>query len=188
MMTGRRIVFIGVVASLALAFALAAPVEPYDSQTMSLLSAAGAAVEARQAPDVELAGADGRRLRLSDLRGDLVYLNFWGVYCDTCKAELPSLKWFADEFGGRLRVLTVAVDDDPALPFQFLAQEYPEGVAFTVLNDPGSRLAGQFGTVAVPETYIIDPEGEIVARLIGQHDFTSREHQRLAQHLLSTMR
>jgi thiol-disulfide isomerase/thioredoxin len=188
MMSPRRLVLLAAVASLGLGFALTLPVEPYDSETMSLLNAAGAAVEARTAPDVELTGADGSRLRLSDLRGDVVYLNFWGVFCDTCKAELPSLKRFADEYGDRVRILTVAVDDDPSLPFQFLSQQYPGGVAFTVLNDPGSPLAGRFGTVAVPETYIINPEGEIMARLIGQVDFTSPEQQRLADHLIATAR
>jgi peroxiredoxin len=117
----------------------------------------------RAAPDFVLAGPDGKTVRLSDLQGRPVVINFWATWCDSCRADLVALANAVDAHpDGALKVLAVNQQDagDQADAF---AQDY--SLPFTVLLDSSGevsrtwRLDGPTG--GLPSTYFIDSRGVV---------------------------
>jgi cytochrome c biogenesis protein CcmG/thiol:disulfide interchange protein DsbE len=159
------------------------PPEPFDELTRNALKDTGAVIENRPAPNFELLERTGQRISLQQLNNNLLYLNFWASWCESCRDEMPSLHTFADEYGERMSVVAVSIDESAADALNFL-QRHPAGDRVRILLDPGAEVAHQYGTLAIPETYIIDTSGTILARLVGPQDFTSDSHRRLVEHLL----
>lgn len=117
------------------------------------------------APDFVLETLAGERVILSELRGQGVVLNFWASWCDPCRDEAPLLeRAWRTEAGRGIVVLGVAHLDQRPAALRFLETfdlTYPNG------RDQGGTIAELYGIRGVPETYFIDPEGMIAARLIG---------------------
>jgi peroxiredoxin len=102
---------------------------------------------------------------LTDLRGQVVVLNFWASWCPPCVAEMPSLERLHRQFEGRgLMVLGISVDEDLNAYESFLRGQ---GITFPNYRDPDRRISSLYGTFMYPETYIIDTEGKLVRKVIG---------------------
>jgi cytochrome c biogenesis protein CcmG/thiol:disulfide interchange protein DsbE len=113
------------------------------------------------APDVALPRLDGSGTRsLADYRGRVVFLNFWASWCDPCRAESPVLESFQKQLGDRGTVLGVTYKDYAPKSIRF-ARQY--GLTYPSLRDDKLQLAPKYGTVALPETFVIDRQGGIVA-------------------------
>jgi cytochrome c biogenesis protein CcmG/thiol:disulfide interchange protein DsbE len=122
---------------------------------------------------------NGRPSHLSDFRGKVVVLNFWGSWCGPCVEEIPSLVALNKRIASRNAVvLGVAADPDQAALANFM---HEHGVNFLVYRDPGtgedhrSPIAYNYGTSMYPETYIIDRKGKILRKIIGPQDWNSPE-------------
>jgi cytochrome c biogenesis protein CcmG/thiol:disulfide interchange protein DsbE len=115
----------------------------------------------RALPRLETAGAGS----LADYRGKVVFLNFWASWCDPCREEVPLLTRFQKKLGDRGTVLGVTYKDDPEASRSF-AQEY--GVNYPSLRDSKLELAPEYGTRALPETFVVDAKGRLVAVSRGQ--------------------
>ena len=120
----------------------------------------------RPAPDFTLTAMDGKRVGLSGYRGNVVLLDFWATWCAPCKEEIPHFIDMQNRYGPRgLQVIGISMDDDekPVRDFQQqFKMNYPVAVGT-------SQLAEQYGGVlGLPITFVIDPEGRIVSRHIGQ--------------------
>jgi len=116
---------------------------------------------------------DGKPTRLSDLRGNVVLLNFWATWCPPCVDEAPSLNALQRRIaplGGT--VLGVSLDEDQTAYENFL-KTYALG--FPNYRDPSKRIALAYGTTMYPETYVIDRRGRIDRKIIGPQDWTSPE-------------
>lgn len=112
-----------------------------------------------RAPDFQAQDHTGKMVKLSDFRGKVVLLRFWGSWCETCKAEQPSLEDLAGSVDD-LVVLAVASDTD----WEGIRKKLAGGSATTVLLDPPGDgaigpVATAYGVSAVPESFIIDREG-----------------------------
>jgi len=108
---------------------------------------------------------NGRAMRLADLRGQVVLLNFWATWCPPCVAEMPSLERLHQRLGPRgLTVLGVSVDTDRAAYENFL-RDYK--ITFPNVRDPDRRISALYGTFMYPETYIVDRQGRLVRKVIG---------------------
>ncbi len=103
---------------------------------------------------------DRRPLRLRDLRGRVVLLDFWAVDCPPCRVEMPRLQALYRRYAGQgLRVVGVTqMDPKPAAARRALHQL---GVTYPVLLDPGERIGRQYRLEAHPTTVLIDRQGVV---------------------------
>jgi cytochrome c-type biogenesis protein len=120
---------------------------------------------AEPAPDVELKTTDGKPLKLSDLRGQVVLLNFWATWCVPCRSEIPGLNEMQRDLAGRgFKVLGVSTSDSADL-----VREYQKDVKqdYTVaIGDDG--VASKYAVGVLPTTFVIDREGRIRHKVIGE--------------------
>lgn len=141
---------------------------------LPLLALAGCSRRAqagRPAPDFHLTLHDGRPVSLASYRGRVVLLNFWASWCPPCVQETPALNALAQEFPkGNVVVLGVSIDEDPVAYRTFLANFH---IAFPTARDPSQALMHRYGTVQIPETYIIAPDGRIARKLVSAADWTA---------------
>lgn len=118
------------------------------------------------APDFTLESLDGRNLRLSDLRGKAVLLNFWATWCAPCKIEMP---WFVElqrQYASQgLQIVGVAMDDSGKDDIAKFAKDM--GVNYPVLLGKEAVGDAYGGVPALPESFFIGRDGKIVDRIIG---------------------
>lgn len=140
----------------------------------------------RPAPDWTLQSLDGTPVPLASLRGKVVFLNFWASWCAPCREEMPSMEKLARKYQGRDLVMIAATqDDDMAALNAFLKRFMPEGQpVMQIVHDPGGEVAKAYGTQLLPETYIINREGQVVARFVNKYDWVRPEVDRLIERLL----
>jgi peroxiredoxin len=113
----------------------------------------------QSAPDFALRGTSGSNFRLSEQRGDVVLLVFWGSRCGQCGAQLASLSRIVDTYrSAGLAALAVNVDDDQVAAAEF-ALAHP--VTFPVLLDPLKAIARQYRVDNLPMLLLVDRAGVI---------------------------
>jgi peroxiredoxin len=118
-----------------------------------------------RAPDFALADWDGKTVRLGDLRGKTVCVDFWASWCATCTTALPALDAVARRYrGAAVQFLAVNVDRDLGKASAFLELHLPSPT-LRLLRDPSAELLSRFGAPAMPSLYLIDANG--VVRLVG---------------------
>ena len=130
--------------------------------------------EAFIAPEFELPTLQGGKIKLSDYRGKVLFINFWATWCATCKVEMPSMEKLYQRFREYdFEMLTISVDKDLSLISPFI-KEYD--LSFPVLLDPDSKVAKRdYKTTGVPETFVVDKNGIIVHKAIGPRDWANDE-------------
>lgn len=122
----------------------------------------------RVAPSFELPSIKGDAQRLSDFQGKYVLVNFWAVWCAPCRKEMPSMQRVYRQLAGE-RFDLVAIHAGPSVAN---AKQYAEklGLEFPVLVDVEMDL-GSWQVQGLPTTFLVDPEGQIVAEAIGERDW-----------------
>ena len=136
-------------------------------------SSLDAQVKAGQLPpapgaDVKLQRLDGNgSVSLAQLRGKNVVLNFWASWCEPCRAEAPVLIKAQKQLGTRGTVLGASYKD---FADESRAFERRYGINYPTVRDDELKLAPLFGTTKLPETFVIDAKGRVVAIGRGQLD------------------
>src|SRR5579875_3828801 len=128
---------------------------------------------------------NGRLVTLADLRGKAVFLNVWATYCGPCREEMPSIETLYDEFKNNKDFVILAVSQDTR--GREAVEPYVEqnGYHFEVLLDPENKVGEAYDVGGVPETFIIDRDGRIVAHHMGAFDWSSAEFRAALQNLLN---
>ena len=129
--------------------------------TMLWLIVAGSAVggDNPPAPDFTLTDANGQSVTLSDLRGQVIMINFWASWCGPCRQEMPLLEQIHQRYEPLgFTLLGVNVEENPADGQAFL-KERP--VSFPVLYDPENGISKLHDVVAMPSTVLIDRQGNV---------------------------
>jgi cytochrome c biogenesis protein CcmG/thiol:disulfide interchange protein DsbE len=117
------------------------------------------------APDFTFTTFDGQQVTLADLKGKGVVVNFWASWCDPCRDEAALLEtaWQREQGNDIVFVGLDYLDQEPSAK-AYLA-EY--GISYPNGPDLQSQAARRYGVKGVPETYFVNPEGEIVQAVIG---------------------
>ena len=124
-----------------------------------LLSQLAFAADSTPAPDFTLKSTGGNNLRLSEMRGQVVLVNFWASWCGPCRQEMPLLDELQSKYSKLgFTVLGVNVDKDPAKADKIL-KDIP--VTFPVLYDSEGTVSKQYNVSAMPTTIIIDRDGNM---------------------------
>lgn len=128
-------------------------------------------VRPKLAPDVSFSTIAGEPLSTAGLRGKVVLVNFWATSCVTCVNEMPKLVATYRKHQARgFETVAVAMRYDP--PNYVLAYAERAALPFKVALDPRGETAQRFGGVALtPTTFVIDRQGRIIKRYVGEPDF-----------------
>jgi thiol-disulfide isomerase/thioredoxin len=166
----RRLVLILIVAALAVLFYARSRSNKNGGQpgtpgtSLSFGNEVGAS-----APEFELPVIDsnGKTLKLSDLKGKAVLLNFWATYCVPCKTEMPWLVKMQQQYGPQgLQIVGVTKDGDS----EKTALEFTKkmGINYPVLAG-SEKVEDSYGGInGLPTTFFIDRSGKVVVRRLGQ--------------------
>jgi len=124
----------------------------------------------RVAPDFTV--SDGATtVHLASYRGRVVLLNFWATWCPPCIQEMPALIQLHHEHP-ELAIVAVSIDEDPEAYSRFLLRRH---VDLITVRDPAQKAAQLFHTDGWPETYIIDRNGVIRRKIVGDPDWSNPE-------------
>lgn len=145
------IVGLGVLALLALAF---------------LSPSGGRPRQGDPAPDFAVVLFDGSEVSLSDLRGQVVVLNFWASWCTPCRREAPELQAVWEMYEGKGVVFLGLSYKDAKDASRAFIEEF--GITYPNGADPRGKISRTYGLIAVPETFVIDAEGKVAWFHIGE--------------------
>jgi len=126
----------------------------------------------RLAPEFSLQDGQGK-ISLRQFRGQVVVLNFWASWCPPCIDETPSLVTMQQRLKAKgITVVGVSSDEDEQAYRRFV-QEY--GINFPTVRDPSEKVEHLYGTVKIPETYIIDRNGVLRRKFVSEVNWNSPE-------------
>jgi peroxiredoxin len=120
---------------------------------------ASATAPATAAPDFKLPARDGGQVQLSELKGQVVMINFWASWCGPCRQEMPLLEQIQAKYEPLgFTLLGVNVEPDSAEAEKWLKNVR---VSFPILFDRQNAVSAQFGVEAMPSSVLIDREGHV---------------------------
>ena len=136
-----------------------------------------------KAPDTKFLLLDGTTRTTADLRGKVTLVNFWATSCTTCVAEMPMIVQTHEKYRSRgYETVAVAMSYDP--PAYVVNFVQTRKLPFLVAIDNTGSAAKAWGDVSVtPTTYLVDKQGMIVKRFVGQPNF--EELHKLIERLLA---
>jgi thiol-disulfide isomerase/thioredoxin len=116
--------------------------------------------------------SDGvRSVDLGKLRGQVVVLNFWATWCVPCVEELPSLAELHRKMP-QVAIVAISGDEDASVYQQFLVYYH---VDFLTVRDSSGRIPKMYGTIKIPETYVIDRRGILRRKFVSAQNWASPE-------------
>jgi cytochrome c biogenesis protein CcmG/thiol:disulfide interchange protein DsbE len=134
--------------------------------------------------DFKLPDLQGNTVRLSDLRGKVVLLNFWATWCVPCRTEMPSMQALYEDYRDQgFTILAISSDvqgEEVVAPF---VAEY--GLTFPVLLDLENVVGTRLRVQGIPMGYLLDKHGRIAGTEIGAKNWHSATMQRLLDRLLA---
>lgn len=126
------------------------------------------------APDFTVVDIDGNEVKLSDMRGKPVIVNFWASWCGPCKSEMPDFEEAYKKYGDEICFMMVNMTDGSSetvsTASKFIASK---GYSFPVYYDTKTEAAIAYGVYSIPATYFIDSEGRGIAYAAGAIDSTA---------------
>jgi peroxiredoxin len=138
------------------------------------------------AADFKLQSLSGKQVTLSSLRGKVVFLNVWATWCGPCREEMPSMETLYEHFKDRPDFVILAVSQDRkgrAAVQPFVERNH---LHFDVLLDPDNVVGDAYNVSGVPETFIIDRKGRIVAHHMGAFDWSQTDVRQALNELLDS--
>ncbi len=134
--------------------------------------------------DVPFTAEDGSEMTLAAYEGKYVVLNFWATWCAPCRKEMPMLSAMQAELGGdTFEVVTIATGRNPRPAMErFFAEIEVDNLPLH--TDARQSLARSLGILGLPITLILNPEGQEIARLQGDADWSSDSAYAIIEALL----
>ncbi|MEW5740719.1 MAG: TlpA disulfide reductase family protein [Myxococcota bacterium] len=122
-------------------------------------------------PNFELPRLTGGTVRLMDLRGKVVVIDFWATWCPPCRAEMPWLVRMAQRLESQGVAFVAISEDDPPGQIPLVTEfsrQVPGLERFAVLGDP--EIEARYGVTSLPTLFIVDRQGRLVTRVTGAAD------------------
>ena len=132
------------------------------------------------APEFAVKDESGKELKLSDYRGNVVFLNFWYTTCTPCIKEMPDMELVNRAFKDRkFKMVPISVDTD----FEDVKKFYQDYKLTTMpmYLDPGKQVASRYNVYKFPETYIIDGNGIVLKHYIGERIWSNATYMSLIE-------
>ncbi len=131
----------------------------------------------KQAPELTFNTIEGKKITMSSLKGQIVLVNFWATDCPGCIAEMPKLVETYNTYHAKgLEIIAVAMPTDPISQVQNYAQK--NKLPFPVVHDGDVEITTHFDDVRLtPTTFMIDQQGHLMGKIIGEMDFTALRSQ-----------
>jgi peroxiredoxin len=128
-----------------------------------------------QAPDFQQPTPDGQLVKLSDYRGKYVLVDFWASWCKPCRAENPNVLKAYEAYKHRnFEVLSISIDDARAKWLQAVADDHLPWTQVADLHGPQNEAAQRYNVNAIPQNFLIDPTGRIVASNLSGEDLVAQ--------------
>jgi peroxiredoxin len=119
----------------------------------------------KPAPDFSLVDLNGKTWTLSELKGQVVFVNFWATWCPPCREEMPSMqRLYSSLPKDKFKMLAILNKDKPEMAKIFAAKR---GITIPILNDQDDNVGQKYGLTGLPETFIIDKTGVLRKKFIG---------------------
>jgi thiol-disulfide isomerase/thioredoxin len=143
---------------------------------------AAAKLIATKVPDLIIKDmSTGEKLNLRSLSGSWLLLHLWATWCPSCVQEMPSLAGLEQKLGGSIKIVALSVDDSEDALKDFISTRKP---GFGVYFDEAKLSQASFGIDKFPETFLLNPEGMLVAQFSGPRDWSSEAAIRYLKNIL----
>jgi peroxiredoxin len=130
--------------------------------------------ESAPVPNFTFPNLEGQEVSLSDFKGKVVFINIWATWCPTCVDEMASMQQLYEKFKGKdFEILSVSIDalgEQVVAPFM---QKYQ--LTFPTLLDPMGKIKKLYATTGVPESFIVDKNGNLALKIIGPQNWMAKE-------------
>lgn len=127
--------------------------------------------EGNKAPNFGLKTLDGQEVKLSDMVGKKVILNFWATWCPPCKAEMPHMQEFYEEQkNNQVTILAVNLTTSEKSSDNIGSFVKDYGLTFPIVLDSEGQVGQTYQAVTIPTSYIIDTKGVIRKKIVGPMD------------------
>lgn len=139
------------------------------------VSSGSVAAEKSPAPEVSVTSiANGSTLKLSELKGKVVLLNFWATWCPPCREEIPSMMKLNSLMAGKpFQMVAISIDEGGKPDIESFFKE--SGFFLPTYLDSTGASSKSYGVTGVPESFIIDKQGVVVKKIIGGFAWDSPE-------------
>jgi DsbE subfamily thiol:disulfide oxidoreductase len=129
----------------------------------------------KEAPDFSLTDLTGKTWKLSDLKGKVVFVNFWATWCEPCREEMPSMEALHRSMDGKPFQMLAILSSDSAANAEMMIKI--TGSTFPIPVDTDGNASSDYGLTGVPETFIIDPQGILREKFLGPRPWDSQGAQ-----------
>lgn len=135
-----------------------------------------------KAPSFTLKDLNGNEVRLDDLRGKIVALNFWATWCPPCREEMPSMEKLYRKFKDKDFIMLAIDMREDGRKVKAFKEKF--GLSFPIPLDSNGAVGSDYGIRSIPTTYFIDREGYAIGVALGARDWSSPETFGLINQLL----
>ncbi len=128
-----------------------------------------------QAPEITMTGVDGETIKLSSFKGKYVLIDFWASWCKPCRIENPNVVKMYNKYKNRdFEIFGVSLDEERRKWVEAIRQDGIEWVQVSDLNGWNNEAAQTYNVNSIPETVLVNPEGEIIARGLRGRDLEEK--------------
>ncbi|WP_394392796.1 TlpA disulfide reductase family protein [Shewanella woodyi] len=125
--------------------------------------------------DIEVKGRDGQTYSLSELSGQVIYIDFWASWCGPCRKSFPWMDEMHNKYSDKgLKIVAINLDFDSTLADKFL-QQLP--AQFSIAYDVEHKVAKEFEILGMPSSYLFNRKGELVSTHVGFYGENLMEYE-----------
>jgi cytochrome c biogenesis protein CcmG/thiol:disulfide interchange protein DsbE len=135
-----------------------------------------------KAPDFSIKADNGKTITARSFGGKLLILNFWASWCEPCVQEAPSLTTLATVLGPSGLVVLGVSEDEDANAYKAFIDRFR--VQYLTARDPSKDIKAKYGTMQIPESYLIDTSGRVVEKIVSDANWSSEQ---MIQHVKSLL-